>query len=409
MRKVLLYAIRLLYGFFFLAVIYCVIYGQNELDSSLVLKRCFLLFPVVLVSSILVRKARGVFTYVLFSLIWLVILYLGIGCLGFAFLDRAIFMGFAVFTVFTYFMARATKKRCWLENPSYWALLPHLAACLFGSYFGIEVIIKIASLAAGFSYLAIQLVMNEEFLNLFLKDYANLERLPVQRVKANNSRMVWIQTFFTAGAMIAAPYLKVDQIILSLARGFREVIRWLFTLLSRKQPEAGMPQLLPQQKMEAGLPPIEESQSLLMLILDKLLEIAGYLATFALAALLLYLAVRQILRLYHQFNERTEENGDIVEDLRASGKKEDKVSLNRSMQENLFFRLSPEARIRRHYKKRVQKENKEEIRHSWTPQQIEEAVSLSDEQKKKFHAYYEKARYSNESCSKEEVQDMLGI
>lgn len=407
MRKSIVTVFRILYGFFILSVVYCMAYVPITKNVGTAFYHSLLLIPVLIVCFIGKKKTKSVVQYLGICAVMIAALYFGIGALGFSLLDTIILLIFCVYAVFSYFLSRAGRRAGTLDTPSYWALALHAGACIYGSYFQSDAMVKVAALAAGFTYMAVDLHTNDLMIGAFLQDYSNLERLPVHRLKQNNSRMLSIQSGITAAAMIAAPFMKLDQVLIKAGILLRDFLRWFISLLPVSEGEQIMEPMGGQGESGFGFGEVEGEQSLLMKILDMLLEIVGWIVLIAVIAGILYLVIKRVLQLYQQFNERVEENGDLVENLMVSQKGQDKVRMNRKDRENLFLNFSPEARIRKHYKKRVQKENKEEIRSSWTPQQLEQAVSLSKEQKDKFHRYYEKARYSNETCTKEEMQDMI--
>ena len=67
-----------------------------------------------------------------------------------------------------------------------------------------------------------------------------------------------------------------------------------------------------------------------------------------------------------------------------------------------FF--SPNKKIRRLYKKTIQKADKIRPIGTETPAELEEKAGLSKDFKmQKLHTYYEKARYSKDGCTKEEA------
>lgn len=408
MKKYVIYSMRILYGFLSISVMYCLFYDLSTKNGQGAFKFSLILLPVIVLCSMGIKICEKAIQYFLLCAFIIAAVYIGIKSMGFLSFDKIVMLVFCSLIILWYFISRATRSVCWLEKPTYWGLIIYLIACIYGSYFKVDFMIRFAAFAAGCSYLIIQIYTNDLNMDDFILDYSNLERLPVQRMRQNNNRMVWIISGITSAAMIAAPYLKVDQLIMNFLRVLRAIAAWILGFLSSKEPEQIMEMAAPERKMDMGLLPIEETDSLFMKILDMILEIASWILFFALIGALLYVVLKKIMQLYQQFNERTEENGDLVENLKAV-KTEEKVQLNERIRENLFFNMSPNARIRKFYRKRVQKDNKEEIRFSWTPQQLEQAVTLSEEKKEKFHAYYEKARYSNEDCTKEEMQDMLGL
>ena len=65
--------------------------------------------------------------------------------------------------------------------------------------------------------------------------------------------------------------------------------------------------------------------------------------------------------------------------------------------------LSPNMRIRRQYKKTITRAGKYRPAGVETPAELEEKNKLSGDGIKRLHEGYEKARYSQEGCTKEEA------
>lgn len=408
MKKYLVYGAKMLYGFFLISLIYCMIYVQIIKAAKPAFIRSLIFLPVLLIGSLAVKKVRHVVQYVVIAVILAgAVLFLS-GRLQFSALDQIILLIFTFWMEFSYFTARATKRECWLENPEYWGLFLYLLGCFYGSYFKSEFLVKLAAFGAGYTYIIIDITVNTKTMGHFIDEYSNLERLPVQRMQRNNTRMLGLQSVVTAGAMMAAPYMRVDRLIVKLGIWFRSALIWMLNHLAGGAEEPAMEQAMQQGNSDFAFPEVEKNTNILMKILDFLLEIAGWILILAILGLILWTLYKKLSSMYQQFNSRTDENGDIVENLMSAKMKEDKVRLDREKRESLFLNLSADARIRKHYKKRVKKDNRGEIESSWTPEQLEEAVTLSAEKKEKFHQYYEKARYSHESCTREEAQEMAG-
>lgn len=70
--------------------------------------------------------------------------------------------------------------------------------------------------------------------------------------------------------------------------------------------------------------------------------------------------------------------------------------------------LSVNMRIRKKYKKTIRKSSKERPKGWETPEELETGAQLSDDENMKvFHVIYEKARYSESGCTKEEAKEVL--
>ena len=102
-----------------------------------------------------------------------------------------------------------------------------------------------------------------------------------------------------------------------------------------------------------------------------------------------------IINLFLRFNEKAEDNGDIVMSL------DDDEIIKRPGGIRKRVRasgpLTERERIRREYKKRIKESTEDQPNVSNTPAQLEEAAGLADDpDMRELHVKYEDARYSKE-------------
>ena len=147
----------------------------------------------------------------------------------------------------------------------------------------------------------------------------------------------------------------------------------------------------------------------LLQLLYKFLNLIGWMIGIGLVLACIFLIVRALYRLYLRFNEKTEENGDKIERLLPPPAAEKKKNLNRKKKEHLFWDRSADGRIRKHYRKKVLEKLKESPDAAWTPAQTASQMELEDAEEKAFAQIYEKARYAETSCTKEEMEQMLRV
>ena len=141
----------------------------------------------------------------------------------------------------------------------------------------------------------------------------------------------------------------------------------------------------------------------------KILDILSVILIVALIVYVVYKILRKIYQLYLDFDLNSAENGDEIEKIYTVQMKEEKRQIRKKKSESLFWDRSPNARIRKFYKKRVLRDRKEIPGKYMTPEELEMEILMSDEEKSIFHTYYEKARYGSEPCTKEEMDTYLKI
>ena len=98
----------------------------------------------------------------------------------------------------------------------------------------------------------------------------------------------------------------------------------------------------------------------------------------------------------------SEEDEDEILFLQEESEARESLAKKKREPDRLF---SPNKKIRRLYKKTIQKADKIRPRGTETPFELEEKAGLSENAKmQELHKYYEKARYSEEGCTKEEAE-----
>ena len=241
---------------------------------------------------------------------------------------RGIWTGLlGILVAFSYFYARASKKTCWLKIPSYPWLGIDLVLYFLGQHFVSDTAIRVAPVLAALYYLLCNFHINLEEVDSFLKTHASLERLPVRRLAKINQGMMWMVSAVTAAAMIAAPYLGIDQLIRKGGQALKTVIRWLLHLIPNSTTEEGT---MAAEQMNQMMPATASREIPWFLeLLYKLLDLIGWMIGIGLALACIFVVLRALYRLYLHFNEKTEENGDKIERLLPPPAAEKKKNLNR--------------------------------------------------------------------------------
>lgn len=404
MRKYLIRGLEIVHGYLILSIIYCCIMQQISSKEMAVFLKSLILLPAVGVLAVSVEKVKHFWQYVVIAAITVAVSAAAAGEGYFR-----IWMGVCAFlAAFSYFAARAGKRDCWLNTPVQAMLILYLVIYLWGNYFHRTFLMQYAAFGAGMYFLVCNLYTNWTEMDDFIQSHRSLERLPVKRLGKINGRMMWLQSGVIAAAMFAAPFIGIDEIIRSVGRGIRQLIVWLLKLLPTGHEEEMIEEAV-QQPVQQMLPESAGEPSAFLLLVYKILDFIGWMIFIGIVLGVLWIAVKKIYGMYRQFNDHTEENGDRVEQLIAPPSAEKKKRLEKQKKESLFWDRSPNGRIRKFYKKRVWRDLKETPEPFWTPTQLEEEVVMSGDEKEKFHFYYEKARYGKESCTKEEMQDMMRL
>ncbi|MDO4295387.1 MAG: hypothetical protein Q4D90_04400 [bacterium] len=232
----------------------------------------------------------------------------------------------------------------------------------------------------------------------FLKLHRSFDHLPVKQMRRVNA--VFISGFLVVTSVLMGllPFFRLGSLLRPLRQGILYLLRWLLQGLEAGESET----VAAQSPMGAfgGFPPLEEYEaSWLSLLLEGLLEIIGYALLLLVLVYLLYALYRSLCRLFQAREFDDDEKVFLAptffgESIKASNKQEKK---------KLWRDFSYSGRVRRHYKRMVQKRRgkKQSIPPAAAPREIEQLLQFGGE-KELLHLLYEKARYSREGCEKAE-------
>lgn len=397
--------LEMLHGFLLISMVYDLIIQAAKPGSWEAVYKNILLLPVVAAVSAACRRVKHFWQFFLVSTAAIAgVVWAGGGN------TEAICLGVCTcLTAVSFFTARAKKESCWLEAPSYAWLLGYVILFLESMYFHNDFLEGYLAVKAAAYFLLCNFHVNLIQMEEFVKNHSSLERFPMKRLGRTNQGMMWIFNGIIAAAMIVSPFLGIDGMIRKLGQACRQILVWIIQLIFRGGEQEEMI-LHEQANPGMMMPPGGEKEIPLFLeILYQILDVLGWIFALVLVLAVLWMVIRKIYLLYRNFNVRTEENGDRVERMAAPVRKEKKKKLSREKKENLFWDSSVNGRIRKYYKKRVIHELGREIPLSYTPSQVERDLSMSEEEKRKFHVCYEKARYGREECSRKELEEMHKI
>lgn len=405
MRRYVIKALEIVNGSLLLMALYCsiaILGGEVRSDTGL---RSLIWLPMIASYSVLSRKLSKLWQYIGLTILWLIA---GYHLSSRFYLQIAACVGVLV-AAWSYFRARTEDDTCWLDEPRYPWLVVFLITYLLAVYQDCSWLQTAAVVYAGCYFLVYNYYTNLTQMEAFVKRYANLERLPVDRMGKINQGMLGILSGATVAAMCIFPFLKMDELLVTAGEYLRRLIVWIVGLLfsGGGETENTATQTV-SREMEQVLPQAE-STGLFWIILYKILEVLSWIALIGFILVLLWLLLKKLYTFYCKFHEHTEENGDQIERLIAEPSRQEKKRLGKKEERALFWDRSNGGKIRKHYKRRVLKDRKEPPGEAWTPEQIEKHLSVSEKHRPYFHTCYEKARYSNEECSREELQKMLEI
>jgi len=140
-------------------------------------------------------------------------------------------------------------------------------------------------------------------------------------------------------------------------------------------------------------------------IVKFLVKLMEYLLGIGCGIALVVGLVYGAIRLSRMFSTSFQDRGDFVENLqddeleviREAKKKTDKVG---------FFDRSPNAVVRRRYRKTILRASKTRPDRWMSPAEAEANANLTGSTIDRLHVLYEKARYSPDGCTKQDVSEL---
>ena len=192
-----------------------------------------------------------------------------------------------------------------------------------------------------------------------------------------------------------------------IANVLKNILIWVLRLLFSGEREVIEEEILPEKtnpgRQDQGMFPMEEAEpALIWVILEKLVMIA---MAVAFAALIIWAIYSLIKFLHDRFQSRIltqEEELENTTDIREKCE----IERHQSKKHSFFGFLSTKERIRRIYKKEVwagrwqlAKDGSPEVLRRLTAKECGDGLSRAD-----MAQVYEKARYSQEECTSEDIR-----
>jgi len=402
MKKWPLRIINYLTGFLILSSIHCIVVAMALAKDRGTFVSSLVYIPVIIVLAEACKRAKYFWQYILWAMV----------PAGFAyFTGRSEFEGklslvLTLAAIAFYFYARAKKTDCMLDTPGYHFLGLYIVMYFLERQYPSKLLEHYAIVGAGICLLLCMYKINlDEMLQVFDVN-EKLERFPEKRLLKNNLFMMAIQTVIVIIGMITALFAGIDGAIDKAGALFGKLIQWILKLMEAWAPKGASEDYGGEKEplvFEVG------EQSAFMEFLMKVLDVLSVILVAALILYVIYRILRKIYQLYLDFDLHSVENGDEIETIYTVQTKEEKRQIKMKKTESLFWDRSPNARIRKFYKKRVLKDWKEIPGKYMTPEEIETGIQMTEEEKKVFHTYYEKARYGSVPCTKEEMDTYLKI
>lgn len=406
MKKWSLRIIYYLTGFLMLSSIHCLIVGIVSGGSTDTFWHSMVYLPVIILLSEGQKQTKYFWQYAVVSVGAVLSMRVVLGVVTSGRFEQTLGTVLMAVASGIYFYARAKKAECLLEAPEYYYLGLYLIMWFLERQYPSELLEKYAVLGAGCYCLLCMHKTNIDAILQFIDLNEKLERFPEKRLLKSNLLMMGFQTVIVGCGMGIAFSTGVDGLFAKLANTFRRFMTWLLSLLGADVQSA-------ESEVSGGvaiMPAVEiQERSAFMEMLLKFFDILSWLIVIGLTLFVIYKIMKKFYQFYLEFDMNSVENGDQIEKIDTVQTKEEKRRLKKQKSERLRWDRSPNAKIRKHYKKRVLRDLKEIPAEYMTPEEIENDVMMSEREKIIFHMLYEQARYGKEECTKNDVEKMMNI
>lgn len=372
--------------------------------------RTLCLFPAAVLSYMVSQHAKHLWSFLALHLIMLVI---------YTFTAPNIFIGatygfyLLIISIYAYYQKQKTDK---LENTSLVFLIIFFILYLISNYFKLPKITFLVFVVA-IMYILLY-ILNMYFLNFnaFLKNNDGVNNLPYQQIKTTSNTLIAFLLSLFFFVMILFAKLPMENLLKSVGKLMLGILSAFFSLFHGSSGENIVESAPQQDNFMESFKTAEPS---------KLMEIINSIIMWALTILLIIAVIAGLLyilyKLYQYFYAKnTNKMTDKIEFISPFIKKEHlKKVASQNKFRNLFSRTNNDI-IRKYFYKSVISSDKlpTELPKDSTPSQLTYYVFGEDEnsdsstdakRREQLTLFYEKARYSNEVCSKEEVSTVKNI
>ena len=399
MRQWSVRVIQYLAGFMILSGVHCTVVALVLARDRGTFVYSLVYLPVIILLSEAQKRTKHLWQY----MIWAAVTVAMVNFIGRSSYEKKLSIVLTIVAVLFYFYARAKKTDCILDTPGYAFLGLFIIMYFLERQFPSVLLERYAIIGAGIYLLLCMYKINLDEMNQVFDIHGKLERFPEKRLLKNNLLMMGMQTTFVGVGMFAAMFVGVDGLVDLIRDIFVKIIVWILELMkSSVKPNET---LMPDGKEELIFIEAKE-QSIFMQFFLKLLDVMMTVFVIAVVAYIIYRILKKLYQLYLDFDMNASENGDQIEKIYNIQTKEEKRSLRKKATERLLWDQTPNARIRKYYKKRVLTDWGNIPKLSMTPKELECKIKMDEKGKDTIHTLYEKARYGNVECTKDEVMLM---
>lgn len=375
-------------------------------DQPVYWLRACIILPVFFVSALAVHYVRHLAVYLLAAVLCTGALFL----FGNTIPEKLYLVAAALVVFLSRIPARIHGDKDLLESPSLFSLI------MFGIIYLAGIVLKSETLC-GFAFrlafcYVINLILYTNLSNMedYLTQNHDIANIPGRQILSTNRIMLCIFSVISLAAMFLLPASGLSQLFYRLGDALWWLIRAFFSLFRKEGAEEIVPETaapMPAQENPSMELPPPNGPNWLTAILNFLSFVFAAAIFIGLAAGLVYC----IIKLFRNFYKPIRENDDKQEFIKEEKADTSARAQKAAAEPSLFFSFSPDAVIRKAYKKAIKKgrssdsgKRQSPVPPAFTPTELEEYAGLTGtDGSETLHELYEKARYSNLDCTKEDV------
>ncbi|MGN0298093.1 MAG: DUF4129 domain-containing protein [Lachnospiraceae bacterium] len=317
-----------------------------------------------------------------------------------------LFLISSVVVFFIYLVARVREEESFFEKPHYLCMIVFFIIYVLGLYMQRENVREFVYRSAFLYMMCYAVYVNQVNFLHYLSLNKETSNFPLQQMTMVNNVMLGLFLLILMLAMIFLPASGLDKLLMQFGSLLLAGIRYLVGLLSKESEPQGEQIEETAASNETGLEGLGEQEpppawaEVLSNLITSLIVIAFFVAV---VGGILYGSYR----LYKAFDQKlSDRNGDKREFLPTQTKSEwafDGQSDFLFKKKTLWFDFSVTASIRRLWVKGLKSHNRDKIEDTFTPRELHDATEWDS---REAHFLYEKARYSNEELTKEDLEQM---
>lgn len=348
------------------------------------------------------RYSRSIFPFLLISLLSIAAELLVPMLLAL----RIISLALSLIIVIIKLVGRVRETNDILMSPHAAFLAVFAGLCLIGISQDI-VLMKTVNYWVAFAYVIILMIfLNSGRMEEYLTVNEGVANIPFRQIRRTNYGMLGLYLVLVSAAMLLLPISGLDKLLNKFVDAVKALIRLIISSIRSDETIT-----LPEIQEETTIPPTEEIGDLIIPEREAppwvkdMLDTIFYVILAVIAIGILISIGKGLVRVVKKFYRPYRENNDEQEFISPVDQNESLLS--RILPKRpLFLDRSPNAVVRRAYRKAVEKKAARQkdpgalmVR---TPEEIEDYIKLdAAEDREKLHTLYEKARYSKEGVSKE--------